>query len=42
MLELRVATANPWLAVVFDGRDDFLLDDQVRIVSELPISAALH
>jgi hypothetical protein len=42
MLELRVATANPWVAVVLDGRDDFLLDDQVRIVSELPISAALH
>jgi hypothetical protein len=42
MLELRVATANLWVAVVLDGRDDFLFDDQVRIVSELPISAALH
>ena len=41
MLELRVATANPWVTVVLDGFDDFLLDD-VRIVSELPISAALH
>ena len=42
MLELRVATANPWVTVVLDGFDDFLLDDEVRIVSELPISAALY
>ncbi len=26
MLELRVATADPWVAVVLDGFDDFLLD----------------
>ncbi len=26
MLELRVATADPWLTVVLDGFDDFLLD----------------
>ncbi len=26
MLELRVATANPWVTVVLDGFDDFLLD----------------
>ncbi len=42
MLELRVATANPWVTVILDGFDDFLLDDEVRIVSELSISAALH
>jgi hypothetical protein len=39
MLELRVATAEPWLKVALDG---FLLDDEARSVSELPISAALH
>jgi len=37
MLELRVATPAPWLTTVLD---DF--DDEARIVSELPISAALH
>jgi len=42
MLELRVATAEPWLKVVLDGFGDFLLDDEARIVSERPISAALH
>ncbi len=26
MLELRVATADPWVAVVLDGFDEFLLD----------------
>jgi hypothetical protein len=42
MLELRIATAEPWLKVVLDGFDGSLLDDEARIVSELPISAALH
>ena len=42
MLELRVATADPWVAVVLDGFDDFRLDDEARIVSEFPIAAALH
>ena len=42
MLELCVATANPWVTVVLDGFDDFPLDDEARIVSELPIIAALH
>jgi hypothetical protein len=42
MLELRVATAEPWPKAALDGFDGFLLDDEARIVSELPISAALH
>jgi len=37
MLELRVATPAPWLTAALDG-----FDDEARIVSELPISAALH
>ena len=42
MPELRVATADPWVTVVLDGFDDFLLDDEARIVSKRPITAALH
>jgi hypothetical protein len=39
MLELRAATAEPWLKVVPDG---FPLDDEARIGPGLPTSAALH
>jgi hypothetical protein len=42
MLELRVATADPWLTVALDGLDGFSFDDEARVVSEAPITAALH
>jgi len=42
MLELRVATADPWVTIALDGSDDFSLDDEARVVSEPPITAALH
>jgi hypothetical protein len=42
MLELRIATADPWVMVALDGLDGFPLDDEARSVSDLPITAALH
>jgi hypothetical protein len=37
MLELRVATACPWVTAVLDG-----FDDEAQIASTLPIGATPH
>jgi tRNA-(ms[2]io[6]A)-hydroxylase len=44
MLELRVATADPWVTVVLDGFDDFLLDHAAceRKASANAISLVTH